>query len=645
MKIYNSACPLDCWDACGYEVYKDGDNAVVRGKKEHPITNGFVCKKAQYVLERVHHKSRITSPLLKEKGKWRSVSWDEALNLMSKHIKANLKQYGPKSIAHYYDSGAGGTLKNLEHRFFNLLGGVTEPSGSLCWAAGMAAIKKDFGAARCHNPSDIINSDNVVIWGRNVTETNIHLMPFIKQAQKAGATIICIDPTKTKIADISDLHISVKPSSDGFFALSIAKQVLNKYPDALDNVSKLCNNVGKYQEILSKYSIEELSKICGVSIELIEKLAVLFTENTSSFYLGYGMQRYFNSGNSIRAINSLAMLTGNIGIKGGGVNYADTYVSDSIDLDALTLENDATKRFFPKAQFPDYILSTEQAPINFMYVSRANPAVTLPNTATVKKAFEKVDFVVGCDVTFTDTMSLCDLVLPATTSLEEEDIIYTSMWHRYINYLEPVFSPIEQTRPEWEVFADLSARIGLKGYPQKSAKEWLTDVFSPLKQNYKITIDDIREKPVLLGKWDTPFKNGNFKTENGRFNLLDCEISQTDTLKKYELFFMTPHPKNSLHSQFQEKLSLEDYPVCFINPNTAKKLGLKDNKTVMIGTQKGSIKGILRMAKWVHSDVLFSYEGRPWGYGNTQNIVTYDGLTDIGEGTDMYGTVCKVTPI
>ncbi|WP_350342516.1 molybdopterin-dependent oxidoreductase [Proteinivorax tanatarense] len=639
---YNSACPLDCWDACGFDICNIKGTMVVKGKKSHPITNGFVCKKAKYVLERVHSNDRITSPMLKEGGKWKKVSWDTALNLMAENLKVTLNSYGSKAIAHYFDSGAGGTLKNLEHRFFNLLGGVTEPSGSLCWAAGMAAIQNDFGAVRCHNPEDILNCDNIIIWGRNPTETNIHLMPFITKAQKKGASLITIDPCNTKIANKSDIHIKVNPSTDGFLALALAKIVLEKHPQTLDEISSICNNLEAYLKILNMYNLDELSKICGVSISELEKLALTLKEKSTSFYLGYGMQRYFNSGNSIRAINSLAMITNNIGVPGGGVQYADTYISDLISLDKVTLDNTIKKRFFPKAKFASCILNEQDTPIRFLYVSRANPAVTLPNNRLVEKAFSKVNFVVGTDVTFTDTMKLCDLVLPATTSLEEEDIIYTSMWHRYINYLEPVFSPIGLSQPEWKIFTELAVKLNLKNFPKKTANCWLKEIYSPLKESFGISLKDIKSGPTLPGKWDIPFSDGVFGTYNKKFNLLDSQISDPIPLKESELYFMTPHPKNSLHSQFQHKLNLGEFPIFYIHPSTALKLNLKNHQIVKVSTKNGKIEGKLKYSRLVNKYVLLSFEGRPLNYGNTQNIVTNDGLTDIGQGTDMYDTTCEI---
>lgn len=641
MKTVKSGCPLDCWDACGFIVSVDENNQIkISGDKEHPITQGFLCKKGQdFLKERLFSDNRIKTPLIRKGDTHVPISWDEALTIFADKVQGVMNDYGPKSIAHYYDSGAGGLLKNLEHRFFNLLGGVTEPIGSLCWAAGIQAMKDDFGSYYLHHPKDMYNSDSIVIWGRNITETNIHLIPFINEAVKRGKKLIVIDPTQTEISKKAHMYIQLNPATDGFFALAIIKKLIsnginNKLLDRSNNFDLLTKQA-------KMYTIEELAEITGVTEEIFDEFAEIYLMGKSTIYLGYGMQRYYNSGNTIRAINSLAYLSGNVGTKGGGVNYADSFVAKNIDSNALTLSNKATCRYFPKPQFPDYVLKTKENPIKFLYISRANPVITLPNTQKTIEAFSDVDFVVCSDVVHTDTTKIADLILPATTSFEEEDLIFTSMGHRYINYVQPVVEPQGEAKPEWKVFEELAEKLNLENFPKLSEAQWLDKALEPMRK-FNINRQKLMDKSLApTDETSIPWEDLVFDTTNQKFNLLDEEILLFDEKQGYPYLFMTPHPKNSLHSQFQHHLDLGDYPKVFINPKTAQKEGLHDGHVVHLVSETGEIEVEIRVANWVHHKVLFSYEGRPMKYGNTQNTITDEGLTDIGNGTTMYQTYCK----
>ncbi|QNO13583.1 molybdopterin-dependent oxidoreductase [Alkalicella caledoniensis] len=642
MGVVKSGCPLDCWDACSFKIQVDeaGDFTVL-GDDKHPVTQGYICKKGQkFLKQRLHSPERLKTPLLKKGDVHVPISWDEALKIFADKIQAALDQHGPKSIAHYYDSGAGGLLKSLEHRFFNLLGGVTEPIGSLCWAAGIEAIKRDFGTYYTHHPLDMYNSDNIVIWGRNVTETNIHLLPFIKNAKKIGKTIIVIDPNRTKISQMADIFVEVKPGSDGFLAFAMIKTLLEK--GVSQELLAKSNNFDDLKNLVNSYSFDSLASITGVDLTTITEITNKYLTGKSSIYLGYGMQRYYNSGNTIRAINSLAYLSGNIGVSGGGVNYADSFVSKNINKSHMFLEHLADTRFFPKPQFPHFIEKEKDIPIKLLYISRANPVVTLPNTQKTTDVFSSVDFVVCSDIVHTDTTKLADLILPATTSFEEEDLIYSSMWHRYINYVMPVVDPVGEARPEWRVFESLAALLGLDNYPKLEAKQWIELAIEPLK---KFGIDTDKLKKQSLAPTDEkhiPWEDLNFATHNGKFNLLDEEILLFKNSKDYPYLFMTPHPKDSLHSQFQHHLDLKEYPMVYINPKLAQAEDLKTGDVIEISSSVNTITAEVNVVDWVHKKVLFSYEGRPLKYKNTQNLITDDGLTDIGNGTTMYETYCKL---
>lgn len=193
MKIIQTACPLDCFDACSIKVTMDQDKIVdIKGDSADPITQGFICKKGMQLLERIQHPNRLTTPMKKQEGKWIPITWEEAISEIGDRLLAIRKDYGSTALLHYAENGHGGLLKNIDTAFFRAYGGVTSPTGSLCWGAGIKAQTMDFGAALGHDPYDYLNAKTIIIWGRNPAFTNLHLLPFLKMAQKREQKLLSL---------------------------------------------------------------------------------------------------------------------------------------------------------------------------------------------------------------------------------------------------------------------------------------------------------------------------------------------------------------------------------------------------------------------------------------------------------------------
>jgi len=323
------ACPMDCYDVCGLlATVSDGRVTRIQGDPHHPVTRGRVCPKGKKLLERVYHPDRLTTPLKKQGDGWSPISWNDAVSEIAEKLIRIKSTHGSEAILHYSDSGYGGITKTADRMFFNHFGGVTVPRGSLCWAAGMAAQKYDFGEARGHHPEDIGRAKTILLWSRNPVYTNTHLVSFINQARKNGATVVLIDPVKSASASLADTHIPVKPGSDGALALGMAKIILD---NGWENTAFLRNHVvglDAFRDSLAGLSLEGVQRITGVDSARLYRLAEAYARRgPSTIVVGYGLQRYANGGNTVRCIDALGALTGNIGISGGGVNYANRYMA------------------------------------------------------------------------------------------------------------------------------------------------------------------------------------------------------------------------------------------------------------------------------------------------------------------------------
>ncbi|HBG5846415.1 TPA: molybdopterin-dependent oxidoreductase [Clostridioides difficile] len=334
IKKLSHGCTLDCHDCCKFNVYTKGNNVVkIEGDKNHPYTKGFICKKGMAHLDRLNHKDRIKTPMLKVDGVWKEISFDKAIEIMAEKLTYYKEKYTSKSVMHYDQYGSGSVLKYIGDIFFNFYGGVSRQKGGPCWSAGMHAQKYDFGIARSHAIEDMLNSKSIFVWGKNPAYTTIHTMQIIKKAKEKGIKIVVIDPIYTKTAQIADKYVQVNPGTDGALAIAMAKIIVEDKLYDEEYINSYVIGFEEYKKYLYSLELSFLIDECGVKENDIRELVDLYTNKYSSINVGYGLQKYKNGGNTIRAIDALSAITGQIGFSGGGVNYANKVYPSVINSD------------------------------------------------------------------------------------------------------------------------------------------------------------------------------------------------------------------------------------------------------------------------------------------------------------------------
>ena len=661
---FTTACPLDCPDVCSLIVHKEGNKILgIKGNPNHPITQGFICEKGRKLAERVYHHDRITNPLKRTEGGWQRISWEEAYKLIAEKLTKIQADYGTKAVYHHYESGSEGVLNNLDRRFFNAYGGVSQPKGSLCWGAGYAAQEYDFGGVYSHDWSDLENSKTILLWGRDPVTTNIHLVPFIKQAKEKGAKVVVINPIKTKTADLSDLHLAPRPGTDGALALGVAFLLLeNRWID-LNFIKEHVHGFEEYVNLAKNYYPARVGKITGLSITEIEELAKLYANKPAAIVLGYGLQRYSNSGKTVRAINALAALAGNIGVGGGGVSYAHQYWKGMFsDLKGVDLAEEV--REFKRPLLADELLKANNPPIKAIFVTRSNPVNQLANSAKVMEAFERVEFKVVVDFFLNDTAQLADLVLPCTTIFEEENIILNN-WNNYIHYTPKVIDPIGEAKSDFEIFSDLASRLELKEFPRQTQEQWLKKFLEPAKSS-GITLDILKERGFIRNPQAKPiaWKERKFNTKTGKIELYsqralsegleplpiyeepkESILRNPDLANDYPLHLISSHPKGFMHSQFFNSLKTDEvpnFPVVEIYPLLGSNLGIRDGDKVLLETLRGSLKGIAKLNDGLREDVVQVFEGMWIKDGGGINLLTPELESDLGANASYYDCLCQV---
>ena len=649
MKKFSHGCTLDCADCCKFDVYCDDYNNIkIEGDKEHPYTKGLICKKGRAHLERLNHPNRIYKPLLKVNNEWRKITFDEALDIMADKIKDYINNYSSKSILYYEQYGNGSLLKSIGDIFCNFLGGTAKPKGGPCWSAGIAAQKINFGDIRSHSLDDMMNSKNIFVWGKNPANTTIHTMQAIKKAKDNGSKIIVIDPIYTDTAKISDKYIRVKPGGDCALALAMGKMIIEEGLYDSNFINFHVNGFEEYKNYINSLDINSLALKAGVDKDTIRSLVKLYNEKYSTILLGYGLQKYSNGGNTIKAIDTLAAITGQIGFSGGGVNYANKVFASVIDTDPYESYKYGGNKYFytsdissfitnsinGKAYFKDNLYTKNSKdsdliigpPIKMAIITKSNLLNQLPDLNNLKKAFSKIEFKVCFDMFMTDTAKECDLFIPSTSTLESEDILYSSMMNPYIIFNEKIVEPKDKLMDEYYFFRELAKRLDINDYPNVSKDEYINKVINSLKEQYSdITISQIKDNYLTLHK-SIPWEDKKFATKTGKFEISIDEDNLVDGNNK-SFRLLTNHSRESLSSQHM--MDCNDISKAYINKKMANIVGVNDKDIVKLVSNNGSIKVKLVIDNAIGDNIILMYVGWWTKHGNP-NYLTSSGISDIG---------------
>lgn len=689
IKKLSHGCTLDCHDCCKFNVYTSGNNVIkIEGDRNHPYTKGFICKKGLAHLDRLNHKDRIETPMLKVDGLWKKISFDEALEIMADKLLYYKEHYTSKSIMHYDQYGSGSILKYIGDVFFNFYGGVSRHKGGPCWSAGMHAQRYDFGVAKGHAIEDMLNSKSIFIWGKNPAYTTIHTMQIIKKAKEKGIKIVVIDPIYTKTAQMADKYIQVSPGTDGALAMAMAKIIIEDNLHDEEYINSYVVGFEEYKKYLDSLDLNFLSDECGVKEKDIRELVNLYANKYSSINVGYGLQKYKNGGNTIRAIDALGAITGQIGFSGGGVNYANKVYPNVIDADPYNSQSYGEDREFYVSNISKFIeeslkdntpneannmlektnnilsefdnmsskLLKGNIPIKMAVITKSNMLNQLPDLVELERVFSKIEFKVCFDMFMTDTATLCDLFIPCTNTLESEDIIYSSMTNPYITYNERAVKPKHELMDEYYFFMELAKKMGLRDYPFVSKKEYLEKVIEPLKRFDKsLDIEKLKNSYFTIHN-PIAWEDKKFETPSGKYELyserirdlgispIPVYISNKTRNFEYEnrknIFrLLTNHHADTLFSQhFMDKTSIAQ---AYINQSMAKKIDVKNKEIVDLKSKKTKIDVQINIDNRVSDYIVKMYVGWWKKHGNP-NSLTDTGISDIGGQVTYNETMVEI---
>lgn len=668
MEEFITACPRNCYSTCSFRVLVE-NNSVRRilPYDRNLATPEGPCIKGLSYIERTNSPDRIIHPLRRtEAGGFEQITAAEALDLIAKKLSVIRDKYGPQSILWYRGSGMSGLVNDTGQAFWKKFGGATITYGNLCWPAGLEAVRLTLGEVRHNVPWDIENAKTIIIWGKNPAETNIQEIAFISRAREKGSRIIVIDPVRTPTADRADLLLSPRPGTDGALALAVAGVLIG---EGLFDQQFIDNHVKGFDEFRRSVSISPADgeKITGIPAENITDLAHLIgSGGPVTIIPGYGLQRHLNGGQTIRSILSLCILTGNLGKPGSGFNYANlqSYIFDHIKEPVSYYPDPENGMPFRQsvsmARLGKDIMEAADPPVKAAWIERGNPMLQSPDTGSVQKAFDALEFKVVIEQFMTDTAATADIILPAKDIFEQSDII-GSYWSPYISFKPGIIKPPGEVMPESEIYYHLAGRMGLMidpgllpGPGNASIERWLE---GRIKGHSHLTLDDLKNGPVLApGLQQIAYSDMKFNTPSGRIELFSEESERLWGVSPlpgyqpaapdpedagYPLAFLTPNSAGSIHSQFGNLEIIKktlDKPSALVSPSDGVKRGVHTGDRIRIFNGRGEIFSTVRISDRIPSGIVVLPNGIWISEGGGGNNLISGRHTDMGFGAVFHDT-------
>lgn len=473
-----STCPHDCPSTCALSVEISDARTIGRvyGANDHPYTRGVICAKVSRYAERVHHRDRLSVPLRRVGPKGLGVSafeplgWDDALDIVAGKFRQIIDQHGAEAIWPYHFAGTMGLLqRDGIDRLRNVLG-TSQQHSTFCTALSDAGWNVGVGAKRGANTIDMEHSDLIVIWGGNPVSTQVNIMHYLSQARKRNhATVVVVDPYRTGTADKADIHLMLRPGTDGALACAVMHVLLRDGLVDRGYLARLTDFDATVEQHLQKKTPEWAAALTGLSAAEIENFARLYGATPRSFIrVGYGFTRSRNGAVNMHAVTCLPALTGAWQHRGGGALYGNKaiYPVDATLIRGLDHQREDI-RVLDQSRIGEVLCGNvadlQDGPaIQALFVQNTNPALVAPDSTRVLQGLSREELFVCVQEQFmTATASMADIVLPATMFLEHDDL-YIASGHTWMQVARPVIEAHAECRSNHQVLCGIASRLGLQ---------------------------------------------------------------------------------------------------------------------------------------------------------------------------------------
>lgn len=656
-----TACPLDCPDTCSLSVSVEcGQITRIDQSERHDLTGGFICSKVRRFADRVYGVNRLHHPGIvkgtKGDGQFERVSWDNALETIAARMRQIRDEFGTEAILPLSYGGSNGLLSQdtADAQLFRRFK-TSRLARNVCAAPTTTVTDALYGRMPGVSYDDYRHANLIMIWGANPSTSGSHLIPHIRTAVRNGTALIVIDPRRTSLAKAADIHLAVRPGTDVVVALAIHRFLFEHGFADTSFLDTHTHHADILRERASEWTIDRAATVADIDAELLERAAEMYAETSPAVIrCGWGLERNRNGGNAIMAVLALPAVAGKFGVRGGGYSMSSSRAFH-VDENQWIREPEPNTRIVNMNHLGRALTEYDDPPIKMLFVYNCNPVVTLPDQNRILSGLNRSDlFTVVFDQVMTDTARWADVVLPATTFLEHYDLAL-SYGHGNVQLVQPVIEPIEESRPNTNVFSDLAAKLGV-------------DIDELLKTDMEAVIHVTGMLPDKVGQpllehGVTPrvrpvqFGDTFPRTDDGKVDLLPEELERQAPeglyrfrpdpyQEKYPLALVSPatdKTTNSTLGELRTRLARLQ-----IHPDDAESRDLATGDTARIYNDQGEIhcrvvvnsdvkRGVISLPKglWRHSTMNES----------TANALVPDELTDLGDGACFNDARVEITRI
>jgi anaerobic selenocysteine-containing dehydrogenase len=673
-----SVCTLDCPDTCSLTVTIDGGRIVkVRGSAALPLTDGVICNKvAHHTVSFVHGPRRLTHPLRrigpKGSSTFERISWPAALNLIHARVTAVVDRWGREAVMPLNYAGPHGMLAmdSMSLRFFHRLGATQLYRRSMCGAVRSEAWSGTYGAAAGIGPEAATGAQLNIIWGNNATVANLHLVRNVRHALRKGGRLVVVDPLRTKIAEQAHLHLAIRPGTDVVLGFALAAELERL---GAHNARFIADNVLGYEEFMAaarQWTIENAAEVTGLAAGDIMTLAVWMAESDPLITaLGNGLERGRNGGSGIRAAIALPALMGKLDARNGVVLGAgNAFPKTPAKLSRPDLLPGPTRTL----DIMDIGRHLEQddidPPLRALFIYNHNPIVVHANQNRMKRALAREDvFLVGIEIAMTESMACCDVVLPAATHFECDDL-YGSYGHHWLQRAEAVIPPVGEALPNTEIFRRLAARFGFDEAALKASDRDLmdeaVDSTHPALKGQRPSLISTRTALRMTATDGRPlalFDTHRPATPSGKVELVSEVLAERwgpgarlpcfrPRSARHPLMLISPASDRRISSTLLGAGGeAGDVPALMMHPLDAAARGLEGAGRVRIFNDLGEVLLPLQITDAVPPGVVASEKGAwlatsPTGQ-TISALVSTDDRADLGKGACYNDTAVEATTV
>jgi len=645
-----TACPLDCPDACSLSVtVTEGRITAVDGSEANPATRGYICAKVRRFPERVYGQARVRFPMIRTGSRGRPafarVSWDEALQVIVERMRGVQREWGAEAILPFCYGGSNGfiTHDGLDAMLFRRVG-ASRLARTVCAAPTGAANMSLYGKMPSVTYHDYPAASLIVVWGFNPSVSGIHAVPFLREARQRGARIVVIDPRSTPTSRSADLHLAVRPGTDLVVALAVHRHLFEEGLADWTFLRAHASGAERLRERAAEWTFERASDVAGVDAGTLRQFADWYAAASPALVrCGWGVERNRNGGSAVCAILALPAVAGKFGVRGGGYAMSNS-ASWGIERTWVTADEPPTRLVnmnrLGRALDPD-----TTPPVKLLFVYNANPVATIPDQQRVIRGLERDDlFTVVFDQVFTDTAQYADVVLPATTFLEGYDLVrgYGAL---SLQLAQPVVDPVGEARSNADVFGELAARLDLldEGEP-RGELDLMLGILRALPTDIGAGLQEHRRAEPPWNGAPVQFVDVFPWTDDGRVHLFPehLEAEHPLGLYRYQSDPATPEYPLALISPASDRTvssTLGELPRpevrLLMHPDDAGVRGVQEGDDVRVFNGLGEVRCRVQIGPWVRTGTVVLPKGL-WrthtANGNTATSLVPDTLTDLAGG-------------